>query len=241
MFEKMALACEWCLDVLFPKECLGCRAEGEYVCQSCRGQLMPAYAEICFGCHKRVSGGEICDNCRPRYAFDGLIIAADYENELIGTLIKNCKYRFVRELSDEIAELIIKKLAQRLKIAETASTLLDREFFSAVIISAPLSKRREKWRGFNQAELIARRVAEYFSLSVSTDLKKIKHRRAQAKLNEAQRLINLKDCFVFKGTAPKLALLIDDVVTTGATLNECARVLKEAGAEEVWGVVAAKG
>jgi predicted amidophosphoribosyltransferase len=81
-------------------------------------------------------------------------------------------------------------------------------------------------------------------LEISTGrLKIIKHKKPQAKLNETERRENIKDCFVFEGEnlAGRNILLVDDIATTGATLSEAARVLKENGAGQVWGLVVAKG
>ena len=107
-----------------------------------------------------------------------------------------------------------------------------------------LHKKRKRWRGFNQAEIIARELKNYFDIDMSTEkLIRIKHKKAQAKLGEEERKNNIKNCFGWQGDRlnKRNIILVDDVVTTGSTLNECAKVLKENGAGEVWGLVVAKG
>ena len=107
----------------------------------------------------------------------------------------------------------------------------------------PLSKKRLRWRGFNQAELLAEKVAENYGLAMdAANLIRVKHKKPQAKLDEVHRLENIKDCFAWQGSNlnKKNIILIDDVVTTGATLNECAIVLHAAGAAEVWCLVVPK-
>lgn len=111
------------------------------------------------------------------------------------------------------------------------------------LIPIPLSKKRLRWRGFNQAELLARELAAAFAYPLNQDLKRIKHAWPQADLNGAERLNNIADSFAWTGTSlgGRTIILIDDVATTGATLNEAARILKTAGAGAIYGLVLAKG
>lgn len=110
-----------------------------------------------------------------------------------------------------------------------------------MVTGVPLSQRRKQWREFNQAELLAVQVAEYCNLVHRNDILQRKHRRLQAKLNSTERLGNLIGSFYVTGDAPSLVILVDDVITTGATLHEAAKALKLAGTQEVWGLVVAKG
>jgi len=117
-------------------------------------------------------------------------------------------------------------------------------FNDNLVVPVPLSGKRLCWRGFNQAELLARKIAENYGLGLdANNLIRIKHKKPQAKLDEVHRQENIKGCFVWRGNNlnKKNIILIDDVVTTGATLNECAKILKASGAGEVWGLVVAKG
>lgn len=112
-----------------------------------------------------------------------------------------------------------------------------KELFSSVIVPIPLSPFRQRWRGFNQSEMIATRVGEYFGLEVRKDLLKRKHRKPQAKLKEEQRKNNIKGAFYTnysKQEFPSKIILVDDVITTGATASEAAKTLKQKGAEQVW-------
>ena len=120
----------------------------------------------------------------------------------------------------------------------------------------PLHKKRLKNRGFNQAELLAKEIAEHYSLCLETEI--LKRKQAiipQAKIkNHKARRANIKNifeidpkftkkCVVKKQNLlkDKTIILIDDVTTTGATLSEAAKILKRAGTKEVWGLVVAKG
>ncbi len=117
------------------------------------------------------------------------------------------------------------------------------ELSHCLVVPIPLSKKRERVRGFNQTLIIAAYFCQEFAYELKFDLKRIKHQVPQSSLNEQDRLINLQNAF--RWTGPNLKgqsiILLDDVVTTGATLNEAARVLKAAGAGQSYGLVVAKG
>jgi ComF family protein len=112
-----------------------------------------------------------------------------------------------------------------------------------LLIPIPLSKKRENRRGFNQAELIAKSFNINHGYKISLALKKVKDTKAQSSQSAPARAKNIKNCFVWAGDnlKGKTIILIDDVVTTGATLNEAAAILKIAGAEKIYGLVIAKG
>lgn len=108
-----------------------------------------------------------------------------------------------------------------------------------VLVPVPLHPQREKMRGFNQARLLA----EQLGLPAEM-LKRIKNKHPQAELPREDRLKNLKNSFKISGKfdlSNKKIVLVDDVCSTGATLNECAKVLRQAGAKEIWGLVLARG
>jgi ComF family protein len=193
---------------------------------------------------------------------NGIWIAGDYDNRLLADLIKNLKYRLIREVAPvlgQFAGLFLFHLLKRngsaaggLKaglgskrftaIKKTPGALLD--FKNNLLIPVPLHKNRERVRGFNQAEAIARSIAVHAGLACRTGrLLRLKPTPPQAKLGEKARLSNVINCFAWRGDDMRgeNVLLVDDVVTTGATLDECARVLKTHGANEVWGLVIAKG
>lgn len=113
-----------------------------------------------------------------------------------------------------------------------------------LIIPVPLHKRRQRWRGFNQAEIIARQLSACFCLDLTLNqLVRQRYTKPQAKLNTLRRWQSIKGSFSWQGASlnNQTVFLIDDVATTGATLNECARILKQAGADKVWGLVIARG
>lgn len=118
------------------------------------------------------------------------------------------------------------------------------DFNKTLIMPVPLHLKRERWRGFNQSKLLAQNVANYLNLEMSDKLIRIKYKKAQAKISAKQeRLQNIKGCFKWTGKdlGGQNIIIIDDIVTTGSTLNEIAQVLKKNNAGEVWGLVVARG
>ena len=252
---------DFILDLIFPIECLSCGAEGVWLCKNCFHQLPLQNEQFCLNCKKPNKFGQFCPNCALTYALNGVWIAGNYENKIIASLIKNLKYHFARDLAEILGQFLIFFLRNLInkgrigradlgsgigqekieKIRETPEIIFD--FKNCLLIPVPLHKKRERWRGFNQVLAIASAVSRHFSLELSTDLIRLKHRPPQAKLSEEKRKQNLRDCFAWTGTSlkNKRVILMDDVVTTGSTLNECAKILKQAGAAEVWGLVVAKG
>lgn len=227
---------DFILDLLFPIECLSCGKEGGWICSRCFDKIAIYDSRFCFGCKQPSYFGKVCAKCKNDYYLNGVLIAADYGEKIVSRLIITYKYKFAKGIAENLAEFLVLFLLNLKNAGFNLNNFL--------IIPVPLSKKRKRWRGFNQAEKIARPIAEYFKLQLSAgSLLRIKHTIPQVKLSEAERKKNLAGCFGWEGgnLAGKKILLVDDVATTGATLNECAKVLKENGAKEVWGLVVAKG
>ncbi len=250
------------LDLIFPVECLSCSHEGVWLCQDCFRKLEFQSSQYCLHCKEENNYGQFCDKCRALYYLNGVWIAGDYEDKIIAQLIKSLKYRFARDINLILANFLSSFLQNLIKQSRLTSIdlhhdqiwrrleklpnipqpLLDLNY--TLVIPVPLHKKRRRWRGFNQAQGIATEVGKNFSLKVNQEnLIRIKHKKPQAKLGEVQRKENIKNCFAWQGNnlAGQPIILIDDVTTTGSTLNECAKVLKQHGAGEVWGLVVAKG
>jgi ComF family protein len=152
-------------------------------------------------------------------------------------MITQFKYEpFIRELKKPLANLII----THFQLCEKTKS----DFADFVLVPVPLERKRMKWRGFNQSEEIAKELAGYLEIPLINDaLFKIKETLAQINLTGEEREENIKGVFSVKNIAKivrKRILLVDDVYTTGSTMNECARVLKDAGAKEIWGVAVAR-
>ena len=209
------------LNLLFPKLCLGCKREGSHCCEDCLSLLSLARAPSVISAHSSLSA---------------LYCATSYEDKFVQRLIHSFKYRpFLRDLAKPLAFSIIAHIS-----------LLNKPIYPPdVICPIPLHRRRLKWRGYNHAEELAKQLGKAFSLPVvSNALIKRKHTAPQVSLGREERLRSMKGVFEVRNPqaiASKNILLVDDVYTTGATMEECARVLKKAGAARVFGAVVARG
>lgn len=227
------------LELFFPKSCLGCKQPDTYLCRDCFNKITLAANHACFFCEKITGQGRTCLNCKKENYLDRVISATEYKNLLVRELIRALKYHYVQELAEPLSQLLIKQF-ENLKF----------EFrnLDFIIIPIPLFKHRLRYRGFNQAELIAEKLAKHFNLQITTDILKRKSPSTpQAKIKDTEkRKLNLKDVFeINPETADRIKnriiLLIDDVITTGATLNEAAKILNQNGAKEIWAITIAKG
>lgn len=216
------------LNILFPLECLSCKAEGSWLCEKC-------FRRLKFNNRKYILNTPNLEE---------IFIAGNYDDKILADLIKKLKFNFIDNIGSILGRFLVLFWAEIIfSQPELRNNKDDNKNSELLLVPLPLSKKRENYRGFNQAELIARSFNNDYGYLISSDLKKIKNTKAQSSLNESERSKNIKDCFVWEGEdlKNKIIILLDDVVTTGATLNEAASVLKEAGAEKVYGLVVAKG
>jgi len=219
------------LDLVFPKRCVGCMSEGFYICPQCKEKIVLIKSAFCPACNRLTPNGQYCATCRPKYSITGIIIACHYGEPIKGA-IKLLKYEKAFAVSDELLELFIKRLKDHLPQGNKVVTFI------------PLHPSRQAERGYNQAQILAEKISKALNISCFEFLKKIKATKPQIKLKRKYRLENLKGVFELTGNPSeiknKTILLVDDVSTTGATLNEAGKTLRVAGAKNIWGIVLAK-
>lgn len=226
------------LDFFFPPLCVGCRKEGNFLCSVCFDRIRLKPEQVCPVCKKVSSVAKTHRGiCEKKTALSGLLVAATYhENPALEKAIKRLKYHYSRELSEQLGTMLV-------------NTLLTNHFplKDVVVVAIPLHKKREKWRGFNQAGLLADKVHTNLNMPLLPILKRSKNTKQQATLHRHERIMNLKQAFLVDqhvftpALLSKTILLLDDVSSTLSTLNEAAVVLKQAGFGKVWGVVLARG
>lgn len=227
------------LDLLFPKTCFGCGFEGEFLCLPCE-QALHYVPPLCFGCGKlvpataRVTAGRTCDSCQAASNIYAFLSPLRYGDDLARDMIHSLKYNRVYELSRDLGR-VLGRYCQAFRVD------FPRD---AVLMPIPLHAKRARRRGFNQSELIAGHFQKYFPeipLEIAV-LKRIKNTRSQIELSREERAKNISKSFAVENTEKiqgRDIVLLDDVKTTGATLEEAARVLKEAGAKKIWAITAA--
>ncbi len=226
------------LDVLFPIECLSCGREGEWFCNDCIRKLRPLTDHGCIFCGNNNLSGATCKNCRKTHSLDGVFSAGNYDQKELADAIKKFKYSLITSLADPLSEFIVKTIKDH-------RLSFDSGLFSGArsICAIPLHHKRLKWRGFNQSELVAENLIKKTEWKRLDGLKRTKNNRPQAKIGESERMDNLRGCFSYGGESlqGRKIILIDDVATTGATLESAAKTLKDFGAASVWGLTIAKG
>ena len=222
-----------CLPIarwLLSPACLLCGENGDNngLCKGCRVSLPMLKAAHCPVCAIPEPTGELCGRCLHKPAlFDRVVAAFIYEFPAT-VLIQELKYHG--------------NLACARPLAAGLASALDAEPYPDLIMPMPLARGRLAERGFNQAVEIARRVAAEFDLDIAVDAcSRTRESTPQAALPWKQRATNIRNAFTCDfDVEGKSVAVVDDVLTTGATLNELARTLKRRGAREVIGWVAAR-
>lgn len=224
------------LSLLFPEICQFCRAcsagvdEG-FVCAACRKRFRFVEHPFCDVCGSPFAGEGLsafrCGNCQQaRYIFQAAR-AAVVVNEFSLEVIHRYKYYGMVWLDDVLADLLWEQLA-----ALELRTGWD------LVVPVPLHWTRLREREFNQAENIGRKIAERLDVPLAADaLKRIAPTVSQTTLSRRERIENVRGAFAAGKRAQlrdKRVMVVDDVFTTGATTDACARVLRSMGAEEIW-------
>ena len=211
LFRGMKQLSAWLTDLVFPPQCGGC------------GRVDFRWCETCFDDLQAIP---VLFEDRPQEGLDGAGASGLYEG-MLKRAVQAFKYNGAVELAAPLAERLTVTLEQ-----------LDWAF--DFIAPVPLSSNRLAERGYNQADLLGQRVAERMNIHYRPDaLRRERDTEQQARLNIQQRVDNVKDAFAAADAANQSVLLIDDVVTTGATLKACAESLGNAGAADVYAIAVA--
>jgi ComF family protein len=221
------------VDLIFPPQCGGCEKVGNRFCPDCLTSLQCLLPPLCEHCGDPLARGEAgrCAACRRKSAsaLAGTRSVAFFEGSLQHALHR-LKYKRDIILADSLARLLQ---------AAWQTLALPGE----VVIPVPLSPQRLRERGYNQAGLLARGFAELAGLRYAPEgAGRVRHTASQVGLSAEQRRANVAGAFEGRPrfVAGRAVILVDDVRTTGATLEACAEALRAAGAASIWGLTLAR-
>ena len=225
------LAALW--ELLFPTRCLGCARRGVLLCADCLQSVPWLGTAVCPRCARPSSLGGLCRRCAAARGpgLASLRAACRYDG-VARTAIHRLKYRGARFLAPFLARLL-------------AEALVRRPIQTDLVVPVPLYAARERERGFNQSALIAAELSRLAGLPAPGPalLTRLTYHRPQVGLSAAERRRNVRDAFACPdpaAVAGRRVALVDDVMTTGATLEACAAALRAAGASAIVGLVVAR-
>lgn len=231
---------EAAVSLLYPPVCTICGTRvraGEHLCDECGANAVRIVSPFCEKCSQPFEGSIgmtfTCANCEHRTLHFDAAVAAYRGRGIVRQIIHEFKYG---------RQIHLRHLVARWLCAATEDERLrDREL--DLIVPVPLHPTRQRERGFNQAMLIAELLSAKTAIPLKPVLQRIRYTTTQTALDRAERMENLHNAFRLRKNADVRALrvlLVDDVLTTGSTLSECARVLKRAGARSVYAATAAR-
>jgi competence protein ComFC len=228
------------VSLLYPATCTTCGRNvraGEYLCSECQTKIVRIVAPFCETCSDPFDGSInsafTCANCAHRAIYFDAAVAAYRGRGIVREVIHEFKYG--------------RQIHLRHLVAQWLRAALDDERLRGIsfdlLVPVPLHAARRRERGFNQASLLAELLSAQTSIRAKPLLERIRYTTTQTALDRSERMENLHNAFRLRKNANVRGLrvlLIDDVLTTGSTLSECARVLKRAGATSVHAATAAR-
>jgi ComF family protein len=222
---------EVAVDSFFPRRCVGCGSIGSFLCPECVRKLPRVVPPFCPRCGRPQASGVKCPSCWQRPTeIDGIRSPFRFD-EVVRKSIHDLKYRNLKAISPCLAGLL-------------ADYLEENPLPGEALVSVPLHPRRLRERGYNQSGLLATELGKRIGLPVIENcLARIKQAQPQVRAADVEeRRRNVADAFVCRDerAGGKQIILIDDVCTSGATLESCAAALKSSGATSVWGLTLAR-
>jgi ComF family protein len=218
------------IDVLFPPHCGGCRAGGSLWCDSCQSKLAFIREPLCAKCGEPNTSSRLCSKCRQHPLKIEFIRAVVIFQGTIRDAIHRFKYERLSSLAGPFGDLL-------------AQYWIDNNLQADWLVPVPLHSARQRDRGYNQSALLARRLSDRTQTpTIGQALKRIRITAVQMELDAAERRKNVAGAFecVDRRIKDKRVCIIDDVCTTGATLDACAEAVYQAGAASVFALTLAR-
>lgn len=214
------------LDIVAPHHCCGCGEIGHGICKGCINNIIETPFLYCAACTQLPAGvSGICSTCRPPYK---RIWVGGERVDTLDTAIDRYKFAAARGM-----------LASLVNVVDARLPSLPKEI---VFVPIPTISKHVRERGFDHAVLLAKELGERRKLAVATSLLRRRTNTVQREATARRRKLQAKEAFRVQGKVDDTAIyvLVDDVMTTGATLHYGAKTLRDAGAQEVWAVVVAR-
>lgn len=232
------------LELFFPSHCFSCGLKRNsqtnptgFFCFNCQNKIKLNQWLFCLECRRRIPRES--QSCPVHSSpVSGLGVMGSYSDPILKQAIWKYKYEFIEELSSSLGALLFHYFKT------VVSPQLKPQPQDWLISFIPLTAKRKRWRGFNQAELLAKEISQRSGLKLEKTLQRVKFKKPQMELKtKAERQANVENCFALikpEVIKNKNLLLVDDIATSGATLKEAGRLLKQAGAKRIWGLVLAR-
>lgn len=240
------------LDLIYPKRCVGCGAYGAYLCSACFSYITFAEQGFCAVCQRGAIGGFTHPACKTPLEIDGVFASVAYKG-IVKRLVYQFKYDpYLLDIRHLLVDFFYEGIIQK----EPFIRLLTGR---SVFVPIPLHKNRMQQRGYNQSQVLTEELVKKLqkerpilegggnSIAVIDSLERMKQTRPQFGLSQQARLTNMAGAFVLKSDLTEelknasVVFLVDDIVTTGSTFREAARVLKKTGVGKVYGLAFAHG
>lgn len=220
------------LNMLYPRRCPICSdiamPKGELVCPECVDNIPYVREPRCCRCGKELGDErtEYCFDCSKHTMYYEKGVSLFRYNQVMRRAMDGFKYKNRQEYADFFTSELIRVYGDEMKAWKADA-----------VIPIPIHKSRRRIRGYNQAELLAEPLSGFLGIPMEAKLVvRTRKTKPQNKLNDKERQKNIEGAFNIRGKIVQLkkVILIDDIYTTGSTINTCARLLREAGVEQVY-------
>ncbi|MEO6077694.1 MAG: hypothetical protein ABIP54_02820 [Candidatus Andersenbacteria bacterium] len=229
------------INAFAPARCIDCLCEDTWYCADCRKKA-PITVQSCIVCKTQRPRGTTCIDCREETNITGILSAGLYADHALQRGIEWLKFKGIANIADILAGLIIPKLSLIASLEELSQR--------AILVPIPLHKRKQRDRGFNQSEYIAKSIGTICNIEVANLLTRTKSTVSQARLPHDMRQQNISGAFQLayaeqefqnKISEKNIIILVDDVATTGSTITEAASAFQKSEDMQIWAVTVARG
>lgn len=219
-------------DLIAPKKCYSCKKEWHFLCWDCLEKIWN-FEQICPVCKQSSRDFEVHFYCKNDYVYyDKVIILTHYKNKVIKNLIKDAKFHHRKDILEDLSVYLWNTLFHH----------IDEKIDDIIFLATPMYFWKKIFRWYNQSEILTKNLSKKFSWEYNFNIiKKIKSTKQQSHLSKIERKENLKWSYTVNQKElnkykNKTFIIVDDVVSTGTTLNEISKLLKNQGIKKIYGL-----